>query len=237
MSAGTSGLSALTCRNCGAGLSPEPGARGDPIIVCQHCGSVHERDRAARSAEASTDAAAVEPRRLAPPARFKVEHPDGGLRVSWRKGRRAGAIMLGLFSLIWLGAAGVSGFWPLLLIGPVLGYYALVRGINRLTLHADATAIVLRQGPLPWPGAMRLARADVVQLFSTMKVTRVRDGSDGRERVRTRRSYRVRARLQDGRRVNLVGGLSSADQALWLEREVERATGIADVPVEGEIRR
>jgi len=232
-------MTPMTCRNCGAGLAPDPTGRRPGIVVCEHCGSVHER---ASSVEAPSGAGAVPatpsaPRRIARPAGFAVERRDGALQVSWRKGRRRGAVTLGAFCLIWSGMALVSGAWPLLIVAPLLGYYALVRGMNRITVHADATALVVRQGPVPWPGARRLARADIEQMFSVEKVSTSRTGSDRDGPVRTRYSYRLRARLHGGRHVDVVGGLGSVDRALWLERETERALGIGDVPVEGELRR
>jgi len=234
-------MKAMTCRNCGAGLSPDTDGRGDDLVVCDHCGSVHQRAIAvAVDAAASVPAGPappVAPRQIALPSRFDVQRRDGALIVSWRKGRRAGAVMLGLFSLAWLGMGLVAGVWPLLIMVPLLGYYALVRGLNRVTLHAGAAGLIIRQGPLPWPGARRLEPGAIAQLFSVEKLSTVRSGQDGREQVRTHRHYRLRARLSDDRRIDVVTGLANADQALWLEREAERALGIVDVPTEGEMRR
>ena len=233
-------MTPLTCRNCGAGLAPDPSARRADLLVCAHCGSVHRPPpgKPVSSPEAAIGAAdPVPPRAIALPSRFEVERRDGALLVSWRKGRRAGAVFLGLFAFAWLAMASVSGALPLLVLAPLLGYYALVRGLNRVSFLADASGVRVRQGPVPWPGALRLERGAIEQLFSVEKLSNVRSGSDGRERVRVRRHYRLRARLDDGKRVDVITGLSSADQALWLERETERVLGIDDRPAEGEVRR
>ncbi len=47
--------------------------------------------------------------------------------------------------------------------------------------------------------------------------------------------FHLWALLKDGRRLCLAGGFSQAREALFMEQEIERALGIADSPIEGEI--
>ncbi|HEX7009469.1 MAG TPA: hypothetical protein VF184_05775 [Phycisphaeraceae bacterium] len=48
--------------------------------------------------------------------------------------------------------------------------------------------------------------------------------------------YRVRVELVGGRRKHLVKGLTKPEHALFIEQELEKALGIQDRPVAGELR-
>ena len=171
------------------------------------------------------------------PERFDVRRGDASLQVRWAKGNKSGAVVLAAFALVW-GFATVSvGVIFLTPVSLVLLYYAAVRGFNRTELRASAAEIDIRRGPLPWRGARRrVRRADVRQLFAREVITRTNtDSNDGRK-VRERRSYALEALDPTGRRRRLIGGLSSPDQALWFERELEGVLGIENVRVAGEVR-
>ena len=74
------------------------------------------------------------------------------------------------------------------------------------------------------------------QLFAHEVIRRTNtDSNDGRK-VRVRRSYSLVALDPSGRKRTLIGGLSSPNQALWFERELEGVLGIENVGVAGEVR-
>lgn len=220
---------ALRCRNCGAGLPAQGIDRRLGTVTCEHCGGVHEIARGpAVGSGASAASSPVQRAPIAQPERFSIDRAAGGVTIRWRRGRRRSAFVLAAFAVAWLVLTSTTGLLPLMAIAPLLGYFALVRGINRVVLRADSRELVVRQGPLPWPGARQIDRADIVRLVSVEKLSTLRTGEDGREQVQTHRHYRVRALRRSANSVDVVTGLSSVDEALWLEREVEAALGIDD---------
>ena len=237
-------LESARCRNCGASLELGRIDRTLGTVTCAHCGGLHLLATPDGKGPAPPAGAAPRPRTpatrergLVPlPARFDVHRGDGALQVRWAKGNKVGAVLLAAFAAAWgIGAVG-SG---LVFLAPVsLGilYLAAVRGINRTTLRIERGGVSVRQGPLPWRGARRdVPREDIAQLFSSEHVTRTNNGSDGHRQVQEYRSYRLQAIDRAGGKRLLVGGLSSADQALWLEREAEALLGIENVAVAGEL--
>ena len=215
-------VESMRCRNCGAAFDADRIDRSLGIVVCEHCGGLHELPRpsggpssAERSEQVTSSVPAhVDPRRgtVPLPDRFDVHRGAGSLRVRW------------LFFLAHVAL-------------PIL-YYAAVRGINRSELRASAGEVEIRTGPLPWRGARRLLkRADIQQLFAREVVTRRRvDSNDGRKVQREYRSYAVEALDRAGKRRRLIGGLSTPEQALWFERELEGLFGIENVRIAGELR-
>ena len=233
---------ALVCRSCGASLDAERLDRRLSVITCAHCGTLHELPRptpapAAGDGPGTRPAGPPERPAAALPERFEVGRPDGGLLVTWPKGRKSGAIALAAFAAIWGGVTVAGGAWFLAPLSLVFLYVAAVRAFNRTSLSVDAESIRVRQGPIPAGGAKRVARADVEQLWVSEHVSRVREGGDRNARVRERRSYRVTASLRGERSVRLVGGLGAPGQALWLEQEIERTLGLRDRAVAGEYGR
>jgi len=239
-------IESMRCRNCGAALEAERLDRRLGIVTCAHCGGLHEFARAEDGGKGAPSPAADDARSgsstgerpLVPePARFEVHRGDGTLQVRWRRGRKAGAVVLAGFALVWAFAAVGAGVFFLAPVSLVLLYLALLRGVNRTTLRVDARELSVRQGPLPAGRTRRLPRADITQLLARERINRTRTGSDGRGPVRVRRSYRLQALDRAGRKRLVVGGLTSPAQALWLEREIESLLGIEDVAVAGEYRR
>ena len=232
------GPRALACRSCGASLDAERLDRRLSVITCAHCGTLHELARPAPGGGPGARSAGPPERPAAAlPERFEVARPDGGLLVTWPKGRKSGAIALAAFAAIWAVLTTIGGAWFLTPVSLGLLYLAAVRGLNRVELAVDAETIRVRQGPIPAGGAKRVPRGDVEQLWVSEHVSRSRAGGDRNDRVRERRSYRVTASLRGERSVRLVGGLGAPGQALWLEQEIERALGLRDRAVPGEYGR
>ena len=240
------GVESMRCRNCGASLEA---GRVDPalgVVSCGHCGGLHELPERGRDDAKSADTGAGSAATPAPvdrgvvalPRRFDVHRGQGALQVRWSKGNKVGAIIIAVFALVWGFLTASSGVFLLVPVSLVLLYVAAVKGLNRTTFRVDERGLSVRQGPLPTRGAKRdMARTDIAQLFANERITRTRmdSGSDTR-RVQEHRSYALQAIDRGGRKRVLIGGLSSPDQALWLEREAEALLGIDDAVVAGEVR-
>jgi len=93
--------------------------------------------------------------------------------------------------------------------------------VNSTVIRADRAGVDVKHGPLPslFGLGQRLAREQVKQLFAA---------SFGK-------LFAVKAQLVDGKELNLVRPLVSAEQALFVEQQLEKSLGITDFAVEGEI--
>ena len=107
--------------------------------------------------------------------------------------------------------------------------YATVAGwFNRTSIYVGLGKITVRHGPIPWFGNKELEASNIKQLHAEEK--RGWSGQGG-----TYVSYEVHAITNDERRTKLVSGLETKEQAMNIERKIEKYLGIEDVRVEGEI--
>jgi hypothetical protein len=101
-------------------------------------------------------------------------------------------------------------------------YNLVAMFVNHTTIRVNDSGVAVRHGPLPslFGISKTVAKSDVQQLFA------VRHGS----------LYAVKAQLRSVELpLTLVAPLTSAHQAWFVEQQLERALGIADVAVEGEM--
>jgi hypothetical protein len=198
----------------------------------------------------------------APAARLPAPMPEkitrellpSGLRLTWRWYSIA-AWGLAFFCVFWDGflvfwyagaTAGIDvsqGFeglrgpqlmmllFPLLHVGVGLGitYFTACKFLNRTVVDVSPREIRVTIGPLPWPGNRSVAPLQVAQVYREEIVRNTKNGQTV--------TYSVSAALKDGKKLKLLSGLDTADQALFLEQEIERHLGIRDQPVAGEMRK
>jgi len=224
-------LTDLKCRNCGAALSaadisPQLGA-----ARCGHCRSLF-------ALPASSPASIPRPEAPLPTA-FTMK-TLGDTLVITRRWRNLSAWFLLFFALfwngflvVWHGIALSTGAWFMSAFGLIhtgvglfLIYYVAAQFLNSTVIRASSRGLESKTGPLPWKGDRQLGAATVSQLYCTEKVHRSKNGSST--------SYGVEAVLPGNRRDTLVRGLPEADQALFIEQQLERHLALADVPVAGE---
>jgi hypothetical protein len=224
-------LTDLKCRNCGAALSaadisPQLGA-----ARCGHCRSLF-------ALPASTPAAIPRPE-VPLPAAFTMEK-QGDTLVITRRWRNFGAWFLLFFAIfwngflvVWHGIALSTGAWFMSAFGLIhtavglfLIYTVAAQFLNSTVIRASPRGLESKSGPLPWKGDRQLPAGSVSQLYCTEKVHRTKNGSTTR--------YGVEAVLPGNRRDTLVRDLPDADHALFIEQQLERHLGLADIPVAGE---
>jgi hypothetical protein len=104
--------------------------------------------------------------------------------------------------------------------GLVMTYLALAGFLNRTTIRLTPDELVIRHGPLPFPGNVRLAADDIAQIRCDEQVAESKNG--------TSRSYRLIARRKSGEpEVRLLSLLHDPDQAYFLQEILRDRLGLA----------
>ncbi len=232
-------LQELRCKSCGATIRP------DSIIIrlsmarCDHCGAVF----AISGLPTPDDGIAKQPRIKVPMPRGLVVEDFGNSLEIRRRWFHALFIFLAFFCVFWNGfmivwhsIALASGMWFMSLFGLLhtavgigLAWYTLAGFLNTTTIRARGGLIEITTGPIPWWGNTTLTAADIDQLYCKEKVSHGKNG--------TSCSYQVLVVTKANVRKPLLKGLPEADQALFIEQELERFLNIEDRPVRGEVSR
>ena len=230
----------LSCKKCGAPIDSKDIHLGMGLARCSHCSTIFSLKKPAESGMTGTTSTKRAP--VAMPKNIEAFDTGTGLQLTyhWYSAKYIGMIVFTLFwngfMCVWhaislsQGAYMMSVFGLLhTAIGIGVAYFTLAGFLNRTTVTAEMGMLTIRHAPLPWPGNKQLWDEQFEQLFSKEKVSHSKNG--------TNYSYEVHVALRDGEQVKLLGGLDKAEQALFIEQELERYLGIADKPVRGEIPR
>jgi hypothetical protein len=226
----------ITCTRCGALLPADDVNLQSMAAKCGSCNAVFSIADQIAPAEGWSPRARLD---VPLPERFTVEHPAGGLQISWRWYSPA-AIFLTIFAVFWNGFVCVwislvlssgAGFFALFasihaLAGIGVAYGALSMFLNATRVDASYGMLSVRHGPLPAFGNLDLPRDSLRQLYCLERVSSSRRGTV---------TYELKALKADGSSVAVLQGLQSTEQALFLEQELERFLGIKDVPMSGEL--
>jgi hypothetical protein len=142
------------------------------------------------------------------------------------------------FLLSWYGTALKKGWdpanpavwFPLLhvAIGIGLTYSTIAGFLNTTRVVVQSGEIAIRHGPLPWLGNRRLGAQGIRQLYREERLPQSNKSSA---------SYHLNAITGDNRKITLIRSVPSADVALYLEQEIEKALGIDDRRVAGEMQK
>jgi len=238
----------LSCRACAAPLSANALDRRLAIITCSNCGSIFDLARR-KDRETALPVPKERPERapVAMPDSFTVERIGKRMtvRIRWFK---LTELMLIPFAIAWnaflvgwysaaLGGDGPSGGFGLVFIlfpighvavGVGVAYRALANLLNRTIVKVTPVQLSVNHLPLPWWPIRSVPVREIEQLYVTRKVARGKNG--------TSVNFELRAVTRQHAAMLLLGGLSSLDQALWLEQELEDVLDIRDRPVAGEIK-
>ena len=156
----------------------------------------------------------------------QASHGTATIRRPWLRGKHWVFLLMCLgmsigVVLLWQ-VQGLSG-WSVVATLFVLSwdYNVTTMFVNTTTIQGDAAGVKVMHGPLPslFGQNQALARATVKQLFT----------------AKFGAMFAVKAQLTDGKEVYLVRPLISAEQALFVEQQLEKALGLVDFAVEGEL--
>ena len=187
---------------------------------------------------------AVENERLPTPApkNFKLERSADGLTIV-RKWFTPAIIALTFFCLFWNGfmvgwfyTAFKQRIYTMALFGSLHGavglglFYAVLIGyFNKTYIRISYGSIIITHRPLPWFGQKNITKHDLKQFYSKEEIHCGKNGYSY--------SYSVQALTQSGKVVELISGLSSREEALFIEQEIEKYLKIEDESVRGELSR
>jgi uncharacterized membrane protein len=224
----------LKCRNCGSRLSPENISSELSAARCGHCNALFAIE--------VPDRKPIPRPEVALPKRLKIEERMDGLTITRRwLGPTAFfllffAVLWNGFMIFWNGMAIKGGAWMMLAFGGLhtgvglfLVYLVLGMFLNSTVIRVTRGTLEVKIGPLPWRGNKSIQVHDVTQLYCREKVTHGKNGPSV--------SYKVETVLSGNKRETLVGSLTSPDEALFIEQQLERHLGLVDVPVAGEFGR
>lgn len=177
------------------------------------------------------------------PAGMSIEESSAGTVIT-RRWFGVTMIFLAFFCVAWDGfllfwygmALGPNAPWIMTIfplahvaIGVGLTYFTLAGLFNRSWIKAANGVISVLHGPLPWLGNQVLPCTEIDQLFCREKVTQGKNGPNIR--------YEVWACMRDGSNKKLLGGTLTDEQAIYIEQRLEKALGITDRPMPGEMPR
>lgn len=177
------------------------------------------------------------------PTRMRLENTAHGLAIL-RRWFSPAILFLVFFCIAW---DGFLVFWysmafsmngPLIMkifpiahvaIGVGLTYFTIASLFNTTRIEVGRGELVVGHGPVPWAGGKRLNASEVDQLFCKEKVSRGKNGVSF--------TYEVWAAMKDGSSAKLIAAGMETDQALFIEQRLEKALGIRDREVPGELAR
>ena len=179
---------------------------------------------------------------LGKPRNFEIERSADGLTIV-RKWFTPTIIFLSFFCLFWNGFMAVwfyialtKKIYAMALFGSLHGavglglLYTVVAGfLNKTYIRIAYDSLSVKHRPLPSFGQRNMKRQDIKQLYSKEIAQYHKHGCS--------HSYSVQAITRTGDVVALVSGLSTSEEALFLEQEIEKYLGIEDEPVRGEVPR
>ena len=221
----------LKCTNCGSALNTADISPQIAAARCPHCHSLF----------------ALPAQTTRPIPRGQVEMPkgfslqeEGGQMVIRRRWYNPSVWILVFFALFWNGFLVVwhtialsSGMWFMSAFGLIhtavgigLIYFVLGTFFNTTTIRAGRGEIDIHHGPIPWRGNQRLDATRLTQLFCREKTKHSKNGAQ--------LTYEVEGIFSGNHRRVLLRNFTDADQALFVEQQIEKHLNIVDQRVEGD---
>ncbi len=137
-----------------------------------------------------------------------------------KKALRVPSILLIAIVVLVAKGSGDSGLWVAAIAAIPTIYFTLAVFVNRTDIFISKNRLALKHKPVPWPGNKQGSAQDIKQIHIRDVVNR------GRETV----TYLVLAETRSGEIIKLVSGLHSKEQALFIEKTVEKYLGLVDAP-------
>lgn len=232
----------LSCPHCAAPIPLSSVDNVRQIATCGACRHLVDLAPQLNAPQPQTQQATppqLQPRLRPPvklPAGLAIRHEDSVFRAHvpssvhitrrWLRGKHYVLLLvfLGLSAALgWSIHRDGLGFWTGLgaLVLLNFDYLLLAMFLNRTQVFAGQGEVRVSHGPVPTLGAkgVRFQASELKQLYAVQQSGR----------------YAVKADLANGQSVVLVAPLVSAEQALFIEQQLEQALGIVDFEVPAEL--
>lgn len=227
----------IRCPTCNGEIPASDIYLSDKTAKCAFCNNVFSYAGQVPDPGQSRERSAV-----GKPRNFTLTRSNDGLLIT-RRWFTLGVIPLTFFCLFWNGfmivwfsIAFTKKIYIMALFGSLHGavglgmLYAVLAGyFNKTCIRIARDSLQVTHQPFPWPGRKMFKRGDLRQLYSK-DVTRY--GEHGPSST-----YSVQVMTKTGKTIELISGLLSSEEALFIEQEVEKYLRIEDEPVRGEIPR
>jgi len=228
-------LDQLSCPNCRADILAKDINIDKLVAKCNKCHHVFSFEEEIQQAQRHR------PEVLLPPGIEAYSTPNEvDMIISWR---HSNSSFMTFFTILWNGmllpfvfAALASGDFRVFLgisihlaIGLGLLYNMIANFINTTQVNVDRQRLLIEHQPLHFPfyKEHHIPITDIQQIFIKKYVASKTNGTPNF-------AFSVNVELDSKRSIQLVRGLKHADQALYLEQQVERFLEIEDRPVEEE---
>jgi hypothetical protein len=222
-------MSDVRCTGCHSVVAATDIDWDRELASCSRCGRLTDLRRT-RVAKASAAAAPARARDRVPSGLPDGMGIDAGRRVvirrRWLRAKHWFLLCLfggaGLYvAYLWATAEPSGWLVAATLFVASWNYNLLAAFVNTTVVTGAPDGVTVRHGPLPslFARPAEVAKADIEQLFST----------------RYGVHFAVAVKPKAGGMKKLVAPLVTAEQAIFVERELERALGLADAPVPGEL--
>jgi hypothetical protein len=226
----------IHCKRCSEPIQAPEVNLDTSIAKCLVCNAVFDiRDQINGSSPKSRTLVDI-------PKNMKIQSTMDGLEIirKWFSKKIIALLVFCLFwdgfMVVWFGIALKEGQWAMAAFGTIhalvglgLSYYLVCGFVNRTHIEISFRNISIQHQPMPWPGNKVIPIGDVKQVFTKRKVHRNKNGSSY--------TYGVHFLDHTDQEKKLFPGLESAEQALYIEQEIEKTLGIKDAAVEGELSR
>ena len=233
-------LAMFKCPNCGSPLRADDWDRSAGLITCSFCKTIISTSAARQKAEPTEFRERAE---VPLPPRLTCRETPMGTEISYRWFTPAVLFLLFFciawdsFLVFWYSIAFTQGAPWIMVIFPIahvaigvgLSYFVAASIVNNTVIRVDGRTLSITHGPLPWRGSVSIPAETLDQLYCKARVSSSRNG--------TSTSYEVWTTLLNGTSRKLVSTGLDADQALFIEQKIERALGIKDRAVPGEMGR
>jgi hypothetical protein len=220
-------------------------ARDGGSLKCTACGLVFDPSRSPKQKRSKLE--------LNAPAGFEATLTRAGMSTSYRDGPGGDAELVivrrwsrtpgfqSVMLLVWIFVAVVMPlvglpdrapavlYGVIVLIAGVVGYGIIAARLNTTRITVASGTLAIAHRPLPWFGGVTVDAASIMQIYCLDHASRLDPD---------REIYRVFAIVRGNRKPTLlVDELELATHALFLEHAIERALGIEDRPVDGDVER
>ena len=238
-----------SCKHCLAPLPEEALVKGDEVVICDYCSTVHYMKP--EPIEYPDKPKNQPKKKREKPDNFVITQLDNGIDITypWLGKQHRGLLF---FAIIWngfiafftvamFGAMFTEGAFefmilcfmlPFYAVGIGMAWYVLAGFLNSTSIHITEVGIATDYKPIPMLGATTnsVKRDDIDQIYCRRRVAY--SSTDVPVHV-----YDLHYVTSSGDDTEFLKGLETLNKAVFIEQTIERIYKIGDRPVDGEYGR